>query len=192
MKVYKNFTKESVRILKAGGVGVIPTDTLYGVVAQAFHPAAVERVYQIRRRTPTKPFIILISSSADLTKFSVVLNSRSKKFLAKYWPGEVSVILPCKKNKLAYLHRGTNSLAFRVPGSAGLREFLKKTGPLIAPSANIEGKPPAKTIGQAKKYFGGGVDFYLDAGRRDSKPSTLVRLGKIITVIRQGSVNIDK
>jgi L-threonylcarbamoyladenylate synthase len=208
MKIYKTFSREAAQTLKTGGVGVIPTDTLYGIVASAMNPEAVERLYKLRRRTPSKPSIILISSIADLKKFSVVLNAYSKKFLARYWPGKVSIVLPIVSadlrgrnadlrarlkplKKFRYLHRGTNSLAFRVPGSAKLRAFLKKTGPLIAPSANIEGKPPAKTIVEAKEYFGDEADFYINAGRKDSKPSTLVKLleNKAL-VLRRGAVKI--
>ena len=198
MKIYKTFSKEAVRILKTGGVGVLPTDTLYGIVACAMDKKAVERVYKLRRRTPSKPVIVLISSSADLKKFGIIPGAYAKKFLAQYWPGKISVVLPllrqgfggqaCRR-KFSYLHRGTNSLALRVPAGAKIRAFLKQTGPLVAPSANTEGKPPAKTIAEAKKYFGERIDFYIDAGKKDSRPSTLVRILKNKTVVlREGAV----
>jgi len=91
------------------------------------------------------------------------------------------------------LHRGTGTLAFRMPKLKWLRELLEKTGPLVAPSANFEGEQPAKTIREAEKYFGKNIDFYVDVGRRDSKPSTLLRIEKEKTVIlRAGGVNIKK
>ena len=80
--------------------------------------------------------------------------------------------------RFEYLHRGTAALAFRVPKSAWLRKLLQKTGPLIAPSANFEGEPPALSFRAAKKYFGKSVDFYVDAGRLISKPSTLIKIEK--------------
>ena len=94
--------------------------------------------------------------------------------------------------KFEYLHRGTKTLAFRIPKAAWLRKLLQETGPLIAPSANFEGEPPALTIRAAKKYFGENVDFYADAGRLVSKPSTLIKIerGKV-TVLREGAVKID-
>ncbi len=92
---------------------------------------------------------------------------------------------------MEYLHRGTNSLAFRFPKDEGMIEILGKTGPLVAPSANPEGLEPAKTVYEAKKYFNDGVDFYLDAGRLEAEPSTLIRIQKgKVEVLRQGEIKI--
>ena len=106
------------------------------------------------------------------------------------------MILPLAKpnEKLAYLHRGTDTLAFRLPANVSLRNLLKKTGPLIAPSANPEGQKPARTAAAAKKYFCGQIDFYFPTagGRRLAGPSsTLVAIqaGKII-VVRPGAVKL--
>ena len=162
-------------ILKHGGIAVIPTDTLYGIVARALDKKVVQRLYRIRRKTPKKPFIILISSREDLTAFGVKPNAAASGFLRCVWPGKVSVILHCTGKKYSYLHLGTKTLAFRLPQSRKLRALLKKTGPLVAPSANEEGKPPARTIVEARKYFGNRVDLYVN-GRTTRAPSTLVSL----------------
>ncbi len=71
--------------------------------------------------------------------------------------------------------RGTGSIAFRYPKDERLQEILKDTGPLVAPSANPEGMPPATTIEEAKKYFSESVDFYVDGGTRDAKPSSVIQ-----------------
>ena len=84
--------------------------------------------------------------------------------MLKFWPGKVSLIL--------------NGTAFRLPKNKKLIEILKKTGPLVAPSTNIEGKKPAETITQAKKYFGDKVDFYVSGGTLKSKPSALISINK--------------
>lgn len=183
--------KDAMAILKRGGIGVLATDTLYGVVGCALSKKAVARIYRARKRNPKKPCIILIASSRDLARFGVKTDTQKKKLLNAVWPGKVSVILPCPHKKYAYLHRGTNTLAFRVPASMRLRRFLQKTGPLAAPSANIEGMPPATTITEAKKYFGESVDFYINTGKRISKPSTLVAIenGRIV-IKRQGSTRV--
>lgn len=168
--------KREIAILKNDGIGILATDTLYGIVGSAFSKRAVERIYEVKGRTETKPFIVLISSLSDLKKFGVRLPSSQQKFLNEVWPGKVSVILPCSAKKFEYLHRGTKSLAFRMPKKKPLRELLQKVGPLVAPSANPQGLAPAETIAQAKKYFGEKVDFYITGGRRKGKPSRLVRL----------------
>jgi L-threonylcarbamoyladenylate synthase len=168
--------KEIIACVKSSGIGVLPTDTIYGVVGSALKPMAVERLYTVRGRQPKKPFIVLIASVADLALFGVHPATRTRALLSKLWPGPVSVILSCPGKKFAYLHRGTGTIAFRVPGSPKLRAFLKKTGPLAAPSANIAGKPPATTAREAYTYFKGTVDFYIDGGEHAGAPSSLIEV----------------
>jgi L-threonylcarbamoyladenylate synthase len=177
--------------IKSDKIGVIPTDTIYGVVASAFSKKAVERTYNILKRNPKKPFIVLIGSIEDLDLFGIILDSATKNILKKLWPGKVSVVLPVKVRELEYLHRGTKTLAFRLPKDANLAKILKKTGPLISTSANPEGLKPAETIAQAKKYFGDDIDFYINSGKIKSLPSTLVEIkdGKI-RVLRRGAGEI--
>jgi L-threonylcarbamoyladenylate synthase len=189
-------------VIHNGGVGVIPTDTIYGIVGSATNKNAVEKIYRLRKRNPKKPMIILIGSIADLKKFGITISPATRKMLNKVWPGKVSVILKISSRatlrKFKYLHRGTGTLAFRLPAAAAgrrkgfdLRRLLQKTGPLVAPSANFEGEPPARTIKEAKYYFGDKVAFYIDVGRLVSKPSTLIQItqGKM-QVIRQGARSI--
>ena len=164
------------QILKKGGIGVIPTDTLYGIVGRALNKKSVAKIYRFKKRNLKKPLIILISSLDDLKKFKIKLQPAHYPLIAKFWPGRTSIIFECYASKYKYLHRGTNSLAFRLPKDQNLVKLIKKTGPLVAPSANIEGKPPAKTIKTARKYFGDKMDFYLNAGRLKRKPSKLIQL----------------
>ncbi len=194
----KTVLKKHIEILKNGGVGVIPTDTIYGIVGSALDPDAVIKISGRKERTPGKGFIVLISSIEDLNTFGVELSDPAKIFLRKFWPGKVSVELYYDNPKFSYLRRPEGCNAFRLPDKSDLIEALKQTGPLIAPSANPQGLPPARSIEEAKKYFGptigeGGdkVDFYEDGGTLESAPSTLVRIvGDKIEVLRAGAVKI--
>ena len=187
----KEIPSEVIQSLNAGGIGVIPTDTLYGLVARALDSRAVERVYEARKRRPDKPCIILISDIGDLALFGISVDQAVGGIISQFWPGPVSIVLPCSKKEFVYLHRGTNTLAFRLPATEELRTLLKMTGPLIAPSANLEGRAPARTIDQARSYFEDTVDFYAESGELIAPPSTLIEIkdGKVI-VLRQGSVKI--
>ena len=162
-------TKKILEILKHGGTGVIPTDTIYGVVASAMSKKAIGRAYKLLKRNPRKPFIVLISSIKDLDIFRVKIDAKTKKLLNQIWPGKISVILPCPSPKFKYLHRGAKTLAFRVPKKASLVKLLKKTGPLVSTSVNPEGEKPAETIREAKKYFGDKIDPIRKAGISESK-----------------------
>lgn len=181
-----NFPKYIADVLRQGGVGVIPTDTIYGIVGSAGDKKTVERIYKLRKRNSKKPFIILIPSAVGLKNFGVKLDKYHKAFLKEAWPGPISVILPTPAAKYKHLHRGTKSLAFRVPASSKLRKLLEKTGPLVAPSANWEGQKPARTIKEAQKFFGPNVEFYMDAGRVIGKSSTLIDFtGKKPLILRK-------
>lgn len=187
------FEQEIAKKIKSGSIGVIPTDTIYGIAASAWSKKAVERAYKIMKRNPKKPFIILVGSIADLVLFNIKLDATTRNILEKIWPGKISVVFPVKSKRFQYLHRGTKTLAFRVPKKKNLLNLLQKTGPLISSSANPQGKKPAKTIAEAKKYFGDKIDFYIDGGKMKSLPSTLVEIknGRIC-VTRKGAGKIPK
>ena len=188
-----NDWKKAENILKRGGIAVIPTDTIYGLVAKASDKKAVEKVYKVRGRDKNKPCIVLISSFSDLKNFGIKLEENQRKFLEEVWPGKISVILPCTSAKLKYLHRGKKSIAFRMIGkrNKNLFNIIKSIGPLIAPSANPQGMPPATKRSEARKYFGVSVDAYVCVGTKISKPSTLVeyKKGKLV-ILREGAVKI--
>lgn len=187
--------QKAIKILGNGGVGVVPTDTLYGLVGKALSKKAVGKIYNIKGRNENKPFIVLVSSYKDFEIFGVKVGESEAKILKKFWPGLVSVILQCKLAKFNYLHRKTQSIAFRMigPKNKNLYNLIKKVGSLVAPSANKDGSKPAESIKEAKEYFENNVDFYLDVGKRKSEPSTLIRIKNgEIEILRQGKVKINK
>lgn len=156
----------------------MPTDTIYGVVCSALKEESVKKIYEIRKRAPDKPCIILIGDIAELERFGIKLSKEQKNKLKECCPGPVSVILDCLEEEFSYLHHGTRSLAFRIPNDSDLRNMLIHAGPLLAPSANIEGAEPAKNILEAKKYFGDKVDLYVDGGEIVATPSKVIKLHK--------------
>jgi L-threonylcarbamoyladenylate synthase len=181
--------KQNIEVLKNGGVGVIPTDTIYGLVCRAFSESALVRMFEIKGRGENKPPVIIISDISDLEKFGAKVLPEHLKFIDKYWPGKVTIIFEIS-SEFNYLDKSLG-LAVRLPADENLRELLRQTGPLATTSANISGEPPAKNIGEAKKYFGDKVDFYEDGGELNSAPSTLVRImNDKVEVIRQGAVEV--
>lgn len=184
-----------IKVLKDGGVAVMPTDTIYGIVGKAQNLATVEHIYVLRKRSPNKPCIILIGNINELEKFSISLSpqqqSKLKESLFALSGVEgsepLSIILDCPDDSFSFLHRGTNTLAFRIPINEDLRKLLLETGPLIAPSANIEGMPPAQNIDEAKKYFGNGIGLYADGGDIAGKASKVIKLNRdgSVTAVRE-------
>lgn len=177
--------------IKDGAIAVIPTDTIYAIAGSALNSKTVEKIYRLRKRTSSKPMIILVESEKQISDLGVNLGIEEIKLLFKLWPNPISIVVDAPSQKLHYLHRGKKSLAFRMPNNEFLLKFLKITGPLVAPSANFEGDEPAKNISEAKKYFGDSAVFYLDAGELKSKPSTVAKLEKgKLQILREGVVKI--
>ena len=158
--VYKTdwFDQNAVEILRSGGVGVGPTDTVYGVLAVADDEAAIERIYQLKRRDKTKSLIVLVSHIDQLKQFGVT--DEGIQQAKHYWPGATTLVLNAPEAP-GYLRRDKPSLAIRLPGKKSLRKLISKTGPLVAPSANPEGQSPALSHKQAVNYFGDEVDLYV-------------------------------
>lgn len=179
------------QLQEPGAVGVIPTDTVYGVVAQAADKQAVIRLYELKKREG-KPGTLIAANLKQLEELG--LKHRYLKAVESYWPGAISVVIPAADPALEYLHQSRMSLAVRLPADPKLQKLLEQTGPLITSSANAPGQPPASTIEQAKAYFGDQVDFYIDGGNLSGRePSTLIRIiDDAIEVLRQGAVKIDE
>jgi tRNA threonylcarbamoyl adenosine modification protein (Sua5/YciO/YrdC/YwlC family) len=178
------------RLLKPGAVGVIPTDTVYGLAARAGDQPAAERLYQIKGRQ-AKPGTLIAANLEQLEALG--LKHRYLKAVEQFWPGAVSVVIPAADPGLEYLHQGKMSLAVRLPADPELQNLLAQTGPLLTTSANPPGQPPAANIKQAMAYFGDQVDFYQDGGDLSNRqPSTIIRVvDDAIEVLRPGAAKVD-
>lgn len=153
-------------------IAVIKTDTLYGIVASIHSKIAINRIYKIKNRNKSKPLIVLISNINQLNIFNI-----DKKFIDKsnqYWPGPNTLLMPVGSSDLSYLAKN-KKIAFRLPKDEFLQDFLKVSGPVVAPSANPEAMTPAKNIKVARSYFGNKVDYYIDSGPcTNIFPSTII------------------
>lgn len=179
----------AVEILLDGGVGVLPTDTVYGLVAAATHKDAVIQLYRLKNREH-KPGTVIAADVQQLVELG--LEFEDLKVAEHLWPDSLSVIIPADET-LAYLHQGASSLAVRIPKDKKFRSMLKQSGPLLTSSANHPGEPPANSIQEAIAYFGESIDFYVDGGDLSGrKPSTVARIVKgTLEVIRPGAVIVD-
>ncbi len=175
MQIFTSFTSEAAQLIRQGGIGVIPTDTVYGLVGSLFSETAIERMYVLKNRDVNKPVGTILINDPYFVEHIVDTSILSKA--KSYWPNPVSVVIPVVP-ELHYAHRGMHSLPFRIPDHQALRNFISLTGPLASTSANFAGKSPATTMQEALGYFRSGVDFYIDGGDLSHrKPSTIIELG---------------
>jgi len=180
------------KFLELGKPAVIKTDTLYGILGNALNKDTVEYIYQIKGRKKEKPFIILISSIDDLEMFGIEPSELERKLLSLKG---LTVILDVNNSDFDYLHRGSFSLAFRIPKKESLIKLIKELKfPLVAPSCNPEGKEPAKNIKEAIDYFGEKIPIYIDEGEnKNSTASTIVKVKNgNIKILRKGNYSIKE
>jgi len=174
-RISETDTMSAVPTLRSGGVAVLRTDTVYGIVACADDERACERVYAAKGRDGSKPCIVLIANDAQ------IWDSVSRKAFreAEVHAGDepTSVVVPAGSNTPAWIPHDNGTVAFRIPSKPDLCRLLLASGPLIAPSANPAGEEPAATIEQAEAYFGDAVDVYVNSGKVEgAKPSHIIKV----------------
>lgn len=181
--------EQAINPLLANEVIVMPTDTIYGLVCRAASVDAVEHIYTLKNRDLAKPPVILITSYNDLDTLGINLSDFQKDYSQDVWPGGVSLVIDVRtedRERLAYLHRGQNSLAIRMTDIPWLVTLVQEVGPLATSSANIAEQPFAQSIEQAYGYFGEAITTYIDDGPRpDATPSRIIDLrNDTVLVIR--------
>ena len=181
---------ELVKMINNGLVGVIPTDTIYGLVGLASSESAISRMYGLKERE-RQPGTIIASSVQQLEVLG--FPQADLQLMTKFWPGPISVVLSA--NGVAnYLKDGLDSLPVRIPDYPELLDLLSQTGPLMTTSANPPSAPSATNIEQAKSYFGESVDFYVDSGDLSGRePSTIIGFDETgeIQIFREGAINSE-
>lgn len=202
----------AAQIINAGGVIVVPTDTVYGVACDPFNEDAVAKIYQLKRRPRTKALQILMSSVSDLEKLGLYLPSPLDVLAEKFLPGGYSPIARARKDsvatRLATLCKADESSeqnkiqaeatqGVRVPDCPELMQILRVTGPLAASSANRSGNESADSVEEAVAAFGDEIPLYLNAGpTRSHVASTVVGADASdkdgIVILREGVISEEQ
>jgi L-threonylcarbamoyladenylate synthase len=147
-----------------GELIVLPTDTVYGVAADAFSPAAVTRLLAAKGRDRQSPPPVLIPGIPTLDALAETVPDEVRALVAAFWPGGLTVILPARSSLNWDLGETAGTVALRMPSNRVALEILSETGPLAVSSANLTGEPAAMTIEEAERMLGEKVSVYLDDG----------------------------
>jgi L-threonylcarbamoyladenylate synthase len=198
-KIYQASKPEDVlwvtRILREGGLAVIPTDTVYGLAASIFQPQAINRVYQIKRRQPDAAVPVLMATAADIPLVARAVPAVAWRLIDEFWPGPLTLVLAARQNLRPELTGGGTTIGVRVPGSRSCLRLLQALGePVVGTSANISGDPPAMTAPEAHDRLGEQVDAILedDASVTLGTSSTVLELtDREATVHRVGAISAE-
>lgn len=179
-------------ILEDGGIVVLPTDTVYGIVGDARNERAIKKIFTIKKRAPEKALPIFVKDITQARQLAYISDNKVR-FLEKVWPGSVTVILHHKEKLPQILTGGFDTIGIRMPDSSFLLRLVGRlNAPLVQSSANVSLKPPAKNVEEIRDYFGGSKtepDLVIDGGKIDGQPSTVVDFtGKYPIVRRAGIV----
>jgi L-threonylcarbamoyladenylate synthase len=178
----------------SGELVVLPTDTVYGVGADAFSPAAVTRLLAAKGRGRDMPPPVLVGSVRAASALVEDLGSWGQQLIDEFWPGGLTIVCRAQRTLNWDLGDTKGTVAVRMPEDLVTLELLRETGPMAVTSANLTGKPAATTAQQAQEQLGDAVAVYLDGGpSAGGLASTIVDLtGDVPRMLRQGAISIGR
>lgn len=184
----------AARVIREGGLVAFPTETFYGLGANALDPAAVRRVFRAKGRPADKPLLVLVDSLEMAARVAAEVPARAHRLIARHWPGPLTLILPACPELPDALTAGTRTIGVRIPGHPLARALVRAAGvPVTAPSANPHGGASPRTADEVLAGLGERVDLVLDGGPTPGGPaSTVVDVTRTpARVVRAGAVTLD-
>ncbi len=189
----KNIEK-IISTLTSGKLIIFPTETLYGIGANALNENAVKEIFEVKNRPESKPILVLISKLEMLDRLVLEVPEIAKILMNKYWPGALTIIFKKKANIPPSLNPNGDTIAVRMTSSKTARKIIDLCKfPITAPSANISGKEPIKNYEEALREFGNSTlieHMIEDQELKDSKPSTIIDVSDgSLKIIREGVIS---
>jgi L-threonylcarbamoyladenylate synthase len=186
--------REAAYAVRRGDLVVIPTDTVYGIGADAFTPSAVAKLLAAKGRGREMPVPVLVGSRPVLDALVVDLSDAGKALVEVFWPGALTIVVKHSPALAWDLGETRGTVALRMPSDLVTLDLLKETGPMAVSSANRSGLPAATTCENAQAQLGDTVSIYLDSGiTNEAIASTIVDLtGEVPTIRRLGAISIER
>jgi L-threonylcarbamoyladenylate synthase len=184
----------AVAAVRSGDLIVLPTDTVYGIGADAFTPPAVRAMLAAKGRGRDVPSPVLVGTPRAAAALVEDMGAFGQDLIDEFWPGALTLVFRASPTLLWDIGDTKGTVALRMPLHPVTLEVLKQTGPMAVSSANRHGQPPATTAADAERQLGEVVSIYLDGGPcADNVPSTMLDLtGTIPRVLREGAISVDR
>jgi L-threonylcarbamoyladenylate synthase len=188
----KNTILNAIVALKAGNLIVYPTDTLYALGADIFNDGSVTKVFTVKKRPFSNPLSVAVADFEAISKIAYT-NEFVKQVVERFLPGSLTIILRKKESASRLVTGGLDNIAVRIPDNKIALKLLSAFGPLTVTSANVHGKKTPYVIKDIMMQFTTDILVYLDDGRLDAKPSTIVDLTlEKPRVVRKGSITLEE
>lgn len=184
--------ESAASVLRSGRLVVFPTDTVYGIAADAFNPDAVRSLLSTKGRGSNMPASVLVGSWSTIDGLVLSVPNTARSLIEAFWPGALSLVLTAAPSLAWDLGETRGTVMVRMPLHPVAIELLREVGPIAQSSANRSGQPPATTIEEAREQLGDSIGAYLDGGPSgEAVPSTIVDLtGDDPLVLREGAVSL--
>lgn len=187
--------KESLKVLKNGGIVAYPTESFYGLGVNAFNETALQRLYELKERPVKKPMPLIVGSKEALKSIVKSIPIEAERLIKRFWPGALTIVFDAVDDLPDILTAGTGKVAVRIPGDRFALKLAMASGfPITATSANLSSRPPARKTEEVVNYFGEGIDLIIDAGKTPGgKPSTIVDVTvKPPRILRKGRIVLPR
>jgi L-threonylcarbamoyladenylate synthase len=184
----------AIEAIQRGDLVVLPTDTVYGIGADAFKPWAVTALQNAKGRGRNVPPPVLVGSRSTVDGLTHALPQVARDLMEAFWPGGLTIVVEEAPSLAWDLGDKAGTVALRMPLHPLALEVLRETGPMAVSSANTHGKPPAETAVDAREQLGYSVSVYLDGGTLVSSPTSSIIdvTGDVPKLLRAGAVSIDE
>lgn len=185
--------KEIVEVIKDGGVVIMPTDTIYGIIADATNEYAIQRVYEMKKRNENKPMLMLVNSIEMLENYVSSISDIERKLIDELWPGALTIIFK-KRNVSDLLTGGLDTVGIRFPDNELLIDIMNEINvPLLSTSVNVSGDESATCINNISNSILDNVDYVFDVGECKGEPSTIVVVNNNeLKVLREGVIKSNE
>lgn len=185
--------KEIIDVINNDGIVIMPTDTIYGIVAKATNEDVIKRVYSLKKRDDRKPLLILVSDKEMLKDYVSSINELEQTLIDNLWPGPLTIIFD-KNNISDLLTGGLPTVGIRIPNNKEMLDIISGVGvPLLSTSVNLSGEKSATCVSKINKTMLDNVDFVYDNGECNDVPSTIIRVvNGEVKILREGIISKEK
>lgn len=187
--------KEPAQIIKAGGIVIFPTETVYGIGVNGLNETAIKKLYEVKKRPITKPISLLVNSIEMIEEVAKDIKEIEYDLIKKFLPGPLTIVLKKKENVSNIVTAGFDTVGIRMPENEIALKLIEYAGvPIATPSANISGKPSGTNLKEIMKDFKDNVDYFIDGG--ESKIGVASTIVQIIDgnphILRKGKISEEQ